>query len=217
MHYSKNILISIFILLQISLQAQYSIKEYYKQFPYKFNKQFPFKNGNENFEIYQDTVCNEKNAYLHIESKPNDTWSDYTTFTYFRTASSNKIFVCEAGFSTTASDEYRTVFYANDNNCWKDITSKVFPYSLTFKDFWVGEKLPPKKFHKFETHIEIPSKGMYLIVHIIAISEVDKDQLHLNEKEIEIYNKYFGINKNLYFKDIFYEWDAKKGIFVKKR
>jgi hypothetical protein len=208
MKYSRSILISVFLLCKISLQAQQSIKEYYKQFPYKFNKQFPFKNGNENFEIYQDTVCDEKNAYLHIKSKPNDTWSDYTTFTYFKAASGNKIFACEAGFSTTVSDEYRTVFYANENNRWKDITSKVFPYRFTFKDFWTGKKLPPKKFYKFETWVEIPPKGTYLIAHIVGISEVDKDKLHLNEKDLETYNEYFDSNNNHYFRNIIFRWNA---------
>jgi hypothetical protein len=216
MNYLKSILITILISCTISLHAQLSIKEYYKQFPYKFNKQFPFKNGNENFETYQDTLCDEKNAYLHIKSKPNDTWSDYTMFRYFKTGSGNKIFVCEAGFSTTASDEYKTVFYSNSNNRWKDITTKVFPYSFTFKDFWIGGKIPVNKFHKFETWIEIPSKGTYVIVHIVGISEVDKDELQLNKKDIETYNMFFDTKNNHYFKNVIYRWDAKKEIFIRK-
>lgn len=178
--------------------------------------QFPFKNGNENFEIFQDTVCDEKNAYIHIQSKSFRTFSDYTTFTYFKGTTGIKTFACEAGFSTTASDEYRTVFYSNNNNNnWKDITSKVFPYRFTFKDFWIRGKIPPKKFQKFKTYIEIPPKGTYLIAHIVGICEVDKDKLHLNEKDLEIYDKFFDSNNN-YFKNIIYLWNAKKEIFVKK-
>jgi hypothetical protein len=221
----KCALLTLGIFLQVSLPAQVSVKEYYKQFPYKFNKQFPFKNGSEDFEVYQDTTCDEKNAYLHIQSKSFRTFSDYMTFTYFKGASGNKIFACEAGFSTTVSDETKTVFYTNKNNKWKDVSAKVFPYKFTFKDFWKGGKLPLKKFQKFDIWVAIPPKGTYVTVHIAGLSSIETEELYTKDTDWDTYDKLFehaidgdnNVIESTNFKTITFNWDAKKEIFVRKK
>ncbi len=205
----KIILCTVLVLLHFFLRAQPTIKDYYKQFPYKFFEEEKLQGG-------ADTICDKKNAYLHIQSKPNDAWSEYITFTYFKTTSGNKVFAVERGFSTTASDQFHIAFYTNRKNKWKNVTTKVFPYSFTFKDFWIGKIMPPKRFHKFNIHIEIPPKGTYLIAHIIGISEDRKDELHLNEKDLEMYDTFFDTNNNHYFRDIIFPWNAKEEIFMRK-
>jgi hypothetical protein len=209
MNYSKSVLVIAFILLQICLQAQHTIKEYYKDFPYKFFEKEKLESG-------ADTTCDEKNAYLHIQSKPNDAWSEYITFTYFKATSGNKIFAVEKGFSTTASDDYKIVFYKIKNGKWENISQRVFPFKFLFKDFWIGKKLPHKKYQQFKVHVEIPPKGVYLIVHIVGVNEMDRDKLLLSEKDLEIYDNLYSPNSKNPFKNIICKWDAKKEVFVKE-
>jgi hypothetical protein len=189
-----------------NVPAQTTIKQFYDIFPHRFvatEAMGSMENA--------DTTIDNTNAYLHIKSKPNDCCKDYITFTYFKTQAGEKVFGYEVGASTTASDDFKTNFYSCTNKKWLRVTPKVFPYQFSFADFWRGKSLPPKKLQKFKIHIELPSKGTIVYVHIFSADMMNIDDYFPKKNDADDYEKLFR-NSGLFYK-LAFEWDKQKGIF----
>ena len=161
-----------------------------------------------------DTLVDDRNAYLHIRSKPNDRCSEYVTFAFFKTQSGQKIFACEKGVSTTASDDYQTTFHTFANNKWTDVTRKVFPHTFVFADFWRGESLPAKKLQRFRTRIALPRRGTDVVVYIVGENLPDRERLFTDTKEAKMYDRMFDTNRSLH--KIIYQWNREKSVFTRK-
>lgn len=61
------------------LPAQTTIKQYYDIFPHRLKPSEVVGSMQD-----ADTIVDNRNAYLHIRSKPNDCCSEYVTFTFSR-------------------------------------------------------------------------------------------------------------------------------------
>ncbi len=206
----KSIIYCILFLLSIqSLFAQTTIKDFYDIFPFRFKPEEALGT------MYNaDTTIDIKNAYLRIQSKPNDCCTDYAVFTFFKTVNGEKIFAYEKGGSTTASDDAKTTFYTFTNKKWKVVTKKVFSFSFSFKDFWMNSTLPPKKFQVFKTHIKLPKVGTKIFVYVWPIDMVDWDTYIPKSTDSQKYDDMF--RKYELFYKLEYEWDKKKGVFLFK-
>lgn len=191
------------------LLAQTTIKQYYGIFPNRLKESEAVGSMHD-----ADTIVDDRNAYLHIRSKPNDCCSEYVTFTFFKTQSGKKIFACEKGVSTTASDDYQTTFHAFANNKWTDVTSQVFPFVFSFADFWAGTSLPPKKMQRFHTRIALPQRGTDVVVYIVGENLLDRERLFTDTKDAEMYERIFDTNRS--FHKITYQWNREKSVFTRK-
>ena len=208
-----------FIFLVKNIVSQTTIKQYYYNFPYQFKVD---SLGTDSIDVHPsydfsavDTIIDDKNAYLRIQSKPNDCCHDHVVFTFFKTTSNNKIFACEKGVSTTVDDKFSTKFYSNDNGKWEDVTTVVFPFNLTFKDFYKSTRLPATKFQKFISHIQLPKQGKDLIVSIVMESLNNIDEFFPDQKDHDTYINLF-FHKNHNFNKLIFSWDKTKGVFKLK-
>ncbi len=192
-----------------SLFAQTTIKYYYALFPYQFKESEAMGSM-----ANADTIVDIKNAYLHIQSKPNDCCTDYITFTFFKTQAGNKLFAYEKGASTTASDDYTTLFYTYRNDTWTNVTDSVFPFKFTFRDFYKPATLPKAHLQQFQTHIELPKTGTNVTVHVTEKNVMDWDELFPEPEDLEAYEKLFT-TKGLFYK-LIYKWDKTTGTFKLK-
>jgi hypothetical protein len=162
-------------------------------------------------------MCSKVLIYKHLHRCPPDFLgfsNHYITFTFFKTQSGEKIFACEKGTSTTASDDYRTAFYSLANGQWTDVTAKVFPFQFTFADFWRGA-LPPKPLQRFRTHLELLRYGTDVIVHILGENLANLPRFFPKETDATKHEQIFIAGRNFYV--IIFRWDKQKGIFVQKR
>jgi hypothetical protein len=192
-----------------------SIKDYYLNFPYKLSeKELAYSLEG------ADTILDEKHAYYHVQSKSNDCCVDYFTFTFFNVQSGNKVFAYETGTETTASEDYTTKFYSYSNDKWVDITNSVFPFKLTFHDFYVGKLVPKEKLQQFEIRITLPKTVTDITVHIIGRDLYRLDELFPEEKDRDAYDALFDRNKdsfeNLCFNKLIYSWDKQESVFKLK-
>lgn len=206
----KLISIAYTVLISSHLFGQENIKDFYSI----FSKQFTQMQNNE-ISIGVDTIIDLSNAYLRIQRKPNDCCHDYVAFTYFKMANGEKIFAHETGNSTTATEEHHTNFYTYTNSKWKLVTQKVFPFSFSFKDFWIADKLPNKKFQKFKIHIALPKNGTNLEIRIVSIDMADYETVYPNENDAEVYDNMFSVRGyDNRFYQLVYAWDAQNGKFA---
>ncbi len=206
----KFISICCMLSFAVNAVAQNTIQELYASFAAQIKPKEYVEVG-----LGLDTIIDSKNAYMRLQRKPNDCCHDYFVFTYFKMANGEKIFAHETGYSTTASDDHWTNFYTYTNKKWNRVTKNIFPFSFSFKDFWMASKLPKKKFQKCKTHIELPKTGTTILVSIVPIDMADYDTVFPNEKDAIAYDDMFlreGIENR--FWQMEYKWDAQNGKFI---